>query len=362
MAKKRKTLPKTIDSFLKTGDLDDLKAMFSECEPNALYSSKFGSNIFSRTPLSREFAFWAKEQGADINYVDHYGRTPIFAQASAWNGDVQLLIDLGAEVNVVADGVTPLHYAAMYGRPQAVKALLAAGADVEARPKDMLGRAQSPLEMTLNQTRISFVTLLEVCGLLLDHGAKITDEAKAAVVRIGENFGQLKRGVQKPDYLKAQTESLQELYRLLNVNIALVAEAAETVVHDGVSRIVIKEEGFIKQYNRLWEYLVPPRGRARTAQGEAIRIVGKVSFEVEDNGGANWNDEFRKMLRALPGYFRMGNPLTEEDITDVERLVRNLWNGRSMNDGETKRLCAYAVAWVLKNPEVIPPLPADYAR
>lgn len=360
MAKKRKTLPKSIDSLLKAGDLADLKAIFAECEPNALYTSKFGSNIFSRAPLPREFAFWVKEQGADVNYVDHYGRTPIFSQASAWNGDVQLLIDLGAEVNVTAGGVTPLHYAAMYGRPQAVRVLLAAGADVDVRPKDMLGRAQSPLEMAVSQTRIPFATLLEVSSLLLDHGAKITNEARIALTSIGENFEQLKRGIQNPEYLKTQTESLNKLYELFHVMPA--AEVAGAAAHDGVSPIVIKEQGFVEQYNKLWGYLVPPRGKARTAQGEAMRIVGKVSYEVEDNGGLNWDNDFQKMLRTLPKYFRMGNPLPEEDVANVERLARTLWNGRSMNDGETKRLCTYAVEWVLKNPEVIPPLPADYAR
>ena len=73
MAKKRKTLPKEITSFLETGDIDVLKEQFSQCEPDAV-SGKYGSNIFSLTPLPREFAFWAKEQGADVNFKDYYFR------------------------------------------------------------------------------------------------------------------------------------------------------------------------------------------------------------------------------------------------------------------------------------------------
>ena len=92
MAKKRSTLPKETDALLAAGDIEGLKSLFAKCEPNALYINKFGSNIFSRTPLPREFAFWAREQGADVNFIDHYSKTPIFYQASAWNGDVQLLI------------------------------------------------------------------------------------------------------------------------------------------------------------------------------------------------------------------------------------------------------------------------------
>ena len=355
MATKRKTLPKEIDELLKAGDLEELKNRFAQCEPNALYINKFGSNIFSRTPLPREFAIWAKEQGANVNFVDHYGKTPIFYHASSWCGDVQLLIELGAEVNIASGGVTPLHYASMYGRPKAVKVLLDAGADVEARPKDVLGKSQSPLEMTLAQNRVPFATLMEVCTLLLECGAKITDECKNAVGEIGKRFERVKGGIQNPDFLKEQTESLQKLYMTFDV-----APAEEFAVHDGVSPIVIKEEGFANQYNKLWEYLVPPSGKAKTAQGEALRIVGKVSYEILDNGGMNWDGDFRKMLRVLPEYFRLGNPLSEEDIGDVKRLAHIIRDGRG-NDEPTK-LCAYAVAWILKNPKVIAPLPADYAR
>ena len=92
MAKKRKTLPKEIKPLLENGDIEMVKGQFSQCEPDAV-TGKYGSNIFSLTPLPREFAFWAREQGADVNFNDYYGKTPIFYHASAWNGDVQLLID-----------------------------------------------------------------------------------------------------------------------------------------------------------------------------------------------------------------------------------------------------------------------------
>lgn len=355
MAIKRKNLPKDIDELLKAGDLEELKRRFAQCEPNALHINKFGSNIFSRTPLPREFAFWAKEQGADINFVDHYGKTPIFYHASSWCGDVQLLIELGAEVNVTSGAVTPLHYAVMYGRPKAVKTLLDAGSDVEARPKGALGKSHSPLEMTLVQNRVPFATLMDICNLLLEHGAKITDECKNAVADIGKNFERVKGGIQNQDFLKEQTESLQKLYMKFGVE-----PAKEITIHDGVSPIVIKEEGFIKQYNKLWECLVPPHGKAKTAQGEAMRIVGKVSYEILDNGGINWDGDFRKILRVLPEYFRLGNSLSAEDIVDVEHLTNIIRDGRGVD--EPTKLCAYAVAWVLKNPKVISPLPADYER
>ena len=51
MAKKRKTLPKEIKTLLEQGDIEGAKALFLKCEPNAIVGGKYGSNIFSLTPL-----------------------------------------------------------------------------------------------------------------------------------------------------------------------------------------------------------------------------------------------------------------------------------------------------------------------
>lgn len=356
MGKKRKTLPKEIDALLKEGDIEELKKQFSRCEPNALHINKYGSNIFSLSPLPREFAFWAKEQGADVNFRDHYGNPPIFRQASSWCGDVQLLIDLGADIHVARyDGTTPLHSAAIYGRAKAVKALLEAGAEVDARTESFK-ESRTPLEMALFQQRVPFAVLLETCTILLDHGAQITDEARRSVAKAGEDFQRAKRGINDPEFLAQQTEALDRLYQLFEVE-----PAKEIPFHDGVSPIIITETDFSSRFQKLWEYLVPPRGQAQTAQGEVIRIAGRVEDEIMRNGGANWDADYRKMLRIFPDYLRLGNPLSEEEITRAEHLVHRLWDSRGERE-DTAALCAYAVAWVMKNPEVILPLPADYTR
>ena len=111
-----------------------------------------------------------------MNYKDYYGKTPIFNHASFWNGDVRLLIDLGAEIHAAQDdGTTPFHLAALYGRVEAVKALLEAGADVNVKS----GRLDwpgylTPMVKTLLQDRLPYSLLLEICQILLDHGATIT--------------------------------------------------------------------------------------------------------------------------------------------------------------------------------------------
>ena len=69
----------------------------------------------------------------------------------------------------------------------------------------------------------------------------------------------------------------------------------------------------------------------------------------------NWDSDYRKMLRIFPLYLRLGNPLKDEDIAQAERIAHLLKDSR--DDGTlSMQLCAYAVAWVLLNPKVLPPL------
>ena len=136
-------------------------------------------------------------------------------------------------------------------------------------------------------------------------------------------------------------------------------------VHDGVSPIIVTETEENAQFNQLWSYLVPPSGRAGTAQGEIIRIAGRVQHEFLDNGGMNWDEDFRKMLHAFPQYLRLGNAFNEDDIKAAELLTKLLVTagdeGR-IDDFLCSALCACAVTWVKQNPEVLAPLEADYNR
>lgn len=131
--------------LLECGDIEALKKLFLRCQLNAT-TYKYGSNISFLSPLPREFAFWAKEQGADV--ADHYG-------------------------------FTPLHLASQYGRADAVKALLDAGVDINAKTSRILQpEFATSLEKTLQQNRLPYEKLLEICVLLLEHGAEIRDRSR----------------------------------------------------------------------------------------------------------------------------------------------------------------------------------------
>ncbi len=144
------------------------------------------------------------------------------------------------------------------------------------------------------------------------------------------------------------------------------AMSKEKLIHDGVSPIKIPdEEDEDKLFQMLWEYLVPPCGKAQTAQGEIIRIAGRVQHEFSGNGCINWDKDFHKMLDNFLEYLRLGNGFCEEDLKMAEILVGLLKeNGDKgfIDDSLIRVLCSCAMTWVKQNSNVIEPLKAEYTR
>ena len=129
-------------------------------------------------------------------------------------------------------------------------------------------------------------------------------------------------------------------------------KSKEKTIHDGVSPINIpEEENENKVFQILWEYLVPSYGKAQTAQGEIIRIAGRVQHEFLDNGCIK--------------YLQLGNGFNDKDLKVAEVLVQLLKeNGDKgfIDNRLTTVLCSCAMAWIKQNPEVIEPLKAEYNR
>lgn len=136
-------------------------------------------------------------------------------------------------------------------------------------------------------------------------------------------------------------------------------------VHDGVSPIIVPDGDEDKAFQALWDYLVPPRGKAQTAQGEIIRIAGRVQYEFLDNGCINWDEDFKKMLDVFLQYLQLGKGFDEEDLKTAGVLVNLIKeNGDQgfIDDKLILVLCSCAMTWVKQNPEVMAPLPAEYSR
>lgn len=342
MGRKRKTLPKNFDELIETGDISALKEVFFECELDARggYSK---STALSFCHIPNELIHWLVEQGADINARDNFGKAPLHKHAMSWCGPSELLLNLGADIEAIDyQNETPLFSAACAFKPNVVQTLVSRGANFNAKNK----MAQTPLEKALVRCKnIDIVNMVKVAEILLDAGTTITEGMRDSIKRIGNEFEFHREGFNK-EYLNQTDEALYRLYELFDV-----PAAGKRKIHDGISPITISSKGWPAQHNELWSLLIPSKGHAKTVQGEVIRITGKVSYEILDNGGINWDNQFREMLNSLIHYFSLGTPLQPAVLQEAVTLTKEIHNGNGKDEPE--RLCELAVEWVLTNPHPI---------
>ena len=354
MVKKRVTLPKEFKDLMDEGNIEALKAVYDRCELTA-HDGRFSLC----TPLHMggvpdELVIWLVEKGLDINVPDYYGATPLYSQATMGRDTVKLLLELGADIEKTDTyGNTPLHMAAEFFHPKTVKCLLEKGANVNVENN----RGQTPLGAVLTVCRgIYIAQTAEIASMLLEAGAKKTSAMKEKVENIGKDF-EFHRESIHPDYIEAADKGLAKLYELFDVK-----PVAKRITHDGVSPIKLVEGSWEEQYEELWSFLIPSIGAARTVQGEVIRIPGRVRDELDRNGGANWDRNYRKMLQAMPHYLSLGTPLSDTDLEEAKQLISQIY-GKDFNDVlRLDRLCQLSLAWIEQNPEPLPLEEPSYKR
>lgn len=351
MGKKKKTLPANFDQLITTNDISALQEVFELCEWDARGGYSKGTALSFRQ-IPDDMVHWLVEHGADINAADNYKRTPLHAQAATWSGNIPLFLELGADLEALDyQHETPLHSAVASYQTKAVRDLVASGANVHAENK----RRNTPLAKGLLQCRnINIVKMAEISGIMLDAGAVITPEMKESVRRIGKDFEFVRTNYNK-DQLDETSNALMELYRQFDVE-----PAAKLERHDGISPIHVTAAEWPEQHQELWDMLVPSSGHAKTVQGEVIRITGRMSYEILNNGGGNWDADYRKMLDALIRYLSTGTALTPVLLQEAAALAKQFRNITGNED--PARLSELAVQWVRDNPQPISMTQPDYSR
>ena len=367
---KRKTLPKDFEELLKAGDLDALKAVFDHVEVNAR-GGVFKQSALAFNDCPDDLSRWLVAQGADLNAADKYGETPLHARAGHWQGNIAVLLELGADVNHGAGShETPLHRAAAVGNLEAAQLLLEHGAD----PRALNSREQSALVFALERCSNTHIErMAPIAALLLSAmstppakksligrlfgGAAgpspaITPELQGMVEKIGKNFEFHRAGFNR-ESVDAASNALDRLYRLFDV-----PPIPRRALHDGNSNIVTKAATWQERHQELWELLVPSSGAASTIQGELIRISGRISDELERNGGVNWDADYRKMADAFLAHVRTGQGLELSDMNSAIECISEL----KIKQGDPAELCRLAVQWVALNPKPVSLQAPSYRR
>lgn len=349
MAKKRKTLPKDFEKILNSGDIEEMKGVFDKCELDAYgdYSKKTAL-AFEKCPDA--LTDWLIAKGANIHAHNEYKETPLHSRVNSWHSNIKILIDHGADVNNNDPRCgTPLHLAADRKNIDHVKTLLECGADVKLVNKEKLTALEYSLERCAN-THI--IDMAEVSKLLLDAGANVTPKMKTFVTAIGEHY-EFYRPEKMDDKMEKYDDALSTLYALFDV-----MPAPRKIVHDDQSPIVIKESTWQKQHEELWTLLVPPRGVAKSLQGELIRISGKIANEIAGNGSINWDTEYVKMVDFFYDNVLSENALSASEQEGLEDLIKDIKKGY----GDVNRIAELAVLWVAKNLQPIQMKAPPYDR
>ena len=351
MARKRKTLPKDFDELLKKENLSTLIAIFDKCELDA-YSgyAKISALGFSHCP--DELSKWLVENGADLHYLNTYGNTPLHLRAYDKHSNLDVLIQMGADVNFQSKKGkrdTPLHSAVTFHNVPNSALLLAAGADMNVKNEYDL----TPLEYSLYRCgNLDIPRMVDMTELFVRYGVEITPKMQELVTAIGDKFEFIREDFNK-DSVDEYSLALNNLYRLYDVT-----PVKTRLLHDGQSPIELIGDTWEQKYSNLWDYLVPSKGAALTVQGEVIRIAGRVTDELHGNGGVNWDRAYRKMCNAYLNHIASHNSLAEKEIAALSNLVSDI----ELLMDEPSQLQKYAVKWISKNTHPIKLETPNYKR
>ena len=357
---KKKELVENFQEIIDSGDMEAFKKVFDTCEISATQAPrqvgsgrtkhlwKTNCNAISYKNLTPAHIQFLVDNGLNVNANCGYGYPAItFHDSNPEN--LRCLLDNGADLECVASPQfgTPLAIACMCLHADGVRNLIDAGASINVTGFEEM----SLIDLALSHCdddgdRMS--QALSIAKTLLEHGAETTDDTEEYLSVVGKRFA-----YHKDDMTKEQVDEiaplLDELFTRFDISPIVVPHIDK---HDGISEIKVTGKTWKEQYNELWKKLVPDSGKAKTVQGEMIRIIGKASYEILDNGGLNWGEDYRKMLKALSGYMSSFNSSGNAPVDEANKIIKKI--SASTDEKTLYRLTEIIVNLVVDNPQPVP--------
>ncbi|MDR0489379.1 MAG: hypothetical protein LBG99_08335 [Propionibacteriaceae bacterium] len=383
MASRRKTLPDDFEQMLATASFEELVAVFDKTSLDA-YGGYHKGTALSFATCPDELSRWLVAQGLD---VDGFGKdiyTPLTTRIDQGAASIQILLDLGASVEGINHSPgyqykTPLITAAGRGGTlTALTELVEAGAnlittycDRNAMDTAVWSCDDRSFEEAL--PKIEYLALLTkpkptgIKGLFARPTPvfTLTDEIRKAVRCHGRELETQRVELSNhtseiPCYSCEQFAKYEpavlRLYELFDL-----PPVPPIRKHDGVSPITVVSTEWRKQHAELWDLLVPMIGPTETAQGEAIRISGRLGYEILGNGGVNWDGDYQAMQDTLLDILASGNPCNPEQLALARQCVQATRKGTG-DEAHLDPLSQLAVSWVLANPQPLPRPWISYKR
>ena len=350
------TLPQNLRALMEEGRVEQALAELSHCEIGAREGR--GATALHITPCPDELVRRLVERGEDINAADDHGRRPLHERACwAHKDQIGLLLELGAEVDAPDEhGRTPLHIAAEGLCPPAVDAFLTAGADPSRRATRWYKKYNAITFALRGGANHQLPSMLEIVERFLAAGARPTGAEATFLTPMSKDYQRLlaqrRRDGKDTRELEERGAALERLCRICGVE-----PAAPIRLHNGAAPIEVPDGPWQRAFNTLWDSLVPLAGRADTAQGEAIRIAGRIDDELNRNGGVNWDRAYRDLTDGLGRILASGAPLPAADLAEAHEHLAVLRTG-ALDYSAADRICELAVDWVRLNPRPTPnPIP-----
>ena len=357
--KRNRTLPNNYEELLEKGDVEALKKVFDKCELDAYERGYYKCRALHFYSVPYDFMKWILEQGFDPNSESTYD-VPLNYCLNDLD-KIKLLIEYGADINFKCNfNDTPLHRICDgKGSINNLKFLLENGADIDARND----ADETPLIYAVKRERVPDTRFVQMVELLLEHHKKtnkfslmdkmfgrgkhpIPDEdwktIQKEITRIGQSHEFYKMNIEDESLLKERNANMKRLYEIFDVE-----PVPEREMMTENSLIKVKSTEWQKQYSELWDLLVPGSGRAKFIQGEAIRLVGKLSYEVLDMGCCNWDEDFCKLPKAFLMLISYGEQLDDEEYENLKSIMKNIKN---IDDDDFNYIAEMTVKWILKNP------------
>ena len=352
--KKRKTLPQNFDEILQKGSPEEQKEVFKLCALDAYERGYAKNTALHNYYLNNDLLKYLIAQGADIECPNAYGKRPLHAHSSYGTNLVSVLLELGAQIESVDSmGNTPLIAAVAAHKVEATKVLLELGANINAKNMLHYNAIEYGLSLCSNA---DIVAMAQISQVMLDKGLAISPLMRIKVRTIGEQFEHYRDDF-NPDLLEATDHALSKLYELFGVE-----PVAKRIKPSIGTKITLPKGTLDKQYEYLWELLVPNNGPASTVQGEVIRIAGRIRHEFFQNGGANWDRAYRSMLNALLKHLKSHNSLDESQLLSAKTISHSIKASGDFDFDLLDSLCHLAVLWVAKNLEPIALSKPSYQR
>lgn len=355
----RKTLPEDIEQIIASGDVEAVARAVKNCQVGAYLRADAYKPQLMHFPASQEITEFFLQRGEDINSLDRYQCTPIHWRVRAGHTEqVPLLISRGGDINArdYADR-TALFGAVAHLASADVEQLIKLGADVHAQANSGLYGNYTLTEYALAGRRLFDARkLLEVIRVLLAHGARPggkeqdslrgMDDQRCRLVTHGHNAD--------PAVFEANVEALAQLCEIFEVEQAVPRQALQLGQRIEIDCSLKVED----QFRQLWDLLVPSSGRARSLQGEVVRIAGCISHELYDNGGINWDRSFSVMAKRFGRIVTSQVALADDDVARLGQALGCLkTRAVTTNYAEAMQasdvLTQLAVRWVRLKPVLV---------